>query len=119
MSPSRAPRAAFAWWGATACWFLGSLLGGRGSPVEAAVPLPVAVLAYVVCAGLWALLVHGVYRGVKGTRVALAVVGALGIVDLVVQLARDVATRSFVHGAFFLAALVLSGAGFVLLLRRR
>ncbi|WP_290057814.1 hypothetical protein [Amycolatopsis solani] len=112
-----APRAAFAWWGATACWFLGTLLGGRRTPVEAAVPPPVAVLAYVVCAGLWALLVYGVYRGVKGTRTALAIVGALGIVDLVVQLVGDVVTRAYGHGAFFLAALVLSGAGFVLLFK--
>lgn len=113
------PRAAFAWWGATACWLLGSLLGGRRTAVEAAVPLPVAILAYVVCAGLFALLVHGVYRGVRGTRVALAIVGALGIVDLVVQLFGDAVTGAVLHGAFFLAALVLSGAGFVLLLRRR
>ena len=77
------------------------------------------MLAYVLCEGLWALLVHGVYRGLRGTWGALVVVGALGIVDLVVQLVRDVATRSFVHGAFFLAALVLSAAGYVLLLRRR
>jgi len=112
-----ASRAAFAWWGATACWLLGSLLGGRRTPVEAALPIPVAVLAYVLCAGLFALLVYGVHRGVKGMRTALAVVGALGIVDLVVQLVGDVVTRSYGHGAFFLAALVLSGAGFVLLFR--
>lgn len=74
------PLATLAWWGATACWLLGSLLGGPRTAVEAAVPLPVAILAYVVCAGLWALLVYG---------------------------------------AFFLAALVLSAAGEVLLLRRR
>jgi hypothetical protein len=54
MPPTPAPRAAFAWWGAPACWFLGSLPGGRRTAVEAAVPLPVALLAYVVCAGLWA-----------------------------------------------------------------
>ncbi|WP_329055911.1 hypothetical protein OG738_20005 [Amycolatopsis sp. NBC_01488] len=113
------PRAAFAWWGATACWFLGSLLGGRRSAVEAAVPLPVAILAYVVGAGLWALLVYGGYRGVKGTRAALAIVGSLGIVDLVVQLFGDVAMGAVLHGAFFLAALLLSAAGFVLLLNRR
>lgn len=113
------PRAAFAWWGATACWFLGSLLGGRRTAVEAALPLPVAVLAYVVCAGLWALLVYGAYRGVKGTRTALAVVGALGVVDLVVQLFGDLATGAVLHGAFFLAALVLAGAGYVLLFKPR
>lgn len=113
------PRAAFAWWGATACWCLGSLLGGRRTAVEAAVPVPVAVLAYVVCAGLFALLVYGVHRGVAGTRVALLVVGALGVVDLVLQLAGDLAAGAVLHGAFFLAALLLSVAGFVLLLRRR
>jgi hypothetical protein len=119
MSPTRAPRAAFAWWGATACWLLGSLLGGRRTAVEAAVPLPVALLAYVVCAGLWALLVYGVYRGVDGTRVALAIAGVFGVADLVLQLAGDVTAGAVVHGAFFLAALVLSAAGYVLLLRRR
>ena len=119
MTPTRAPRAAFAWWGATACWLLGSLLGGRRTAVEAAVPLPVAILAYVVCAGLWALLVLGVYRGVKGTRVALAIVGAFGVVDLVLQLFADIAVGALLHGAFFLAALVLSAAGYVLLFRPR
>ncbi|VVJ16054.1 Uncharacterised protein [Amycolatopsis camponoti] len=119
MSPTRAPRAAFAWWGATACWFLGSLLGGRRTAVEAAVPLPVAILAYAVCAGLWAALTYGVYRGVKGTRVALAVVGALGVADLVLQLFADIAVGAVLHGAFFLAALLLSAAGFVLLFRPR
>jgi hypothetical protein len=119
MSPTRAPRAAFAWWGATACWFLGSLAGGRRTAVEAAVPLPVALLAYVVCAGLWALLVLGVYRGVRGTRVALALIGVLGVADLVLQLSSDVTAGAVVHGAFFLAALVLSVAGYALLLRRR
>ena len=112
-------RAAFSWWGATACWFLGSLLGGRRTAVEAAVPFPVAILTYVVCAGLWALLVYGAYREVRGTRVALAIAGALGIVELVVQLFGDVAMGAALHGGFFLAALVLSGAGYVLLFRPR
>ncbi|SEF26201.1 hypothetical protein SAMN05421837_103127 [Amycolatopsis pretoriensis] len=113
------PRAALAWWGATACWFLGSLLGGRRTPAEAAVPLPVAILAYVVGAGLFALLGYGVHRGVKGTRVASAIVGGLGIVVLVRQLAEDLATGAVVHGAFFLAALLLAATAVVLLLRRR
>ncbi|MGW4519471.1 hypothetical protein [Amycolatopsis sp. NPDC004378] len=109
------PRAAFAWWGATACWFAGSLLGGRRTPVEAAVPLPVAVLVYVLGAGLWALLVYGLHRGVKGARTTLAVVGVLGIADLVVQLVADFALGAGLHGGFFLAALVLSLAGYVLM----
>jgi hypothetical protein len=120
MSATPAPRAALAWWGATACWFLGTLAGrltGSHTDVTGAVPLPVAVLVYAVCAGLFALLVHGVHRGVNGTRLALGIAGALGIVDLVVQLVGDAVTGNAVHGAFFLAALVLSGAGFVLLFR--
>jgi hypothetical protein len=121
MAASPAPSAAFAWWGATACWFLGTLAGrltGRHPAITGAVPLPVAVLVFALCAGLWALLVHGVYRGVGGARPALAVVGALGVVDLVVQLVGDVVARDAVHGGFFLAALVLSGAGFTLLFRQ-
>ncbi|WP_410674875.1 hypothetical protein [Amycolatopsis sp. cmx-4-68] len=118
MSPTRAPRAALAWWGATACWFLGSLLG-RPAPAEAAVPGPVAVLAFTVAAGLFALLVYGVHRGVRGTRVALGVAGALGIADLVLQLARDAGEHDYVHGAFFLAALVLAVTGLVLLVKGR
>lgn len=120
MSATPAPRAALAWWGATACWFLGTLAGrlaGRETAVTGAVPLPVAVLLFAGCAGLWALLVYGVYRGVKGTRVALGIAGALGIVDLVVQLVGDAVTGNAVHGGFFLAALALSGAGFVLMFR--
>ncbi|MEV7092533.1 hypothetical protein AB0M80_06780 [Amycolatopsis sp. NPDC051045] len=122
MAASPAPSAAFAWWGATACWFLGTLAGrlaGSHPAIAGAVPLPVAVLVFAGCAGLWALLVHGVYRGVRGARPALAVIGALGIVDLVVQLFGDVVARDAVHGGFFLAALVLSGAGFTLLFRHR
>jgi hypothetical protein len=117
-----APSAAYAWWGATACWFLGTLAGrltGRHSVITAAVPLPVAVLVFAGCAGLWAVLVFGAYRGVGGARPVLAVAGALGIVDLVVQLFGDVVARDAVHGGFFLAALVLSGAGFTLMFRSR
>jgi hypothetical protein len=117
-----APRAALAWWGATACWFLGSVLGrlvGHPAAAEAAVPLPVALLAYVVVTGLWAVLVFGVHRGVTAAHVTLAVAGALGVADLVLQLAGDVAASDFLHGGFFLAALVLSVVGYVLLLKRR
>jgi hypothetical protein len=122
MSRTPAPRAALAWWGATACWFLGSVLSrvlGRPTELEAAVPVPVALLAYVLVTALWATLVHGVHRGVPAAHVTLAVVGALGVVDLVLQLAGDVVASDFLHGAFFLAALVLSVVGYVLLLKRR
>ncbi len=114
--------AAFAWWGATACWFVGTLAGrltGRRGEITAAVPLPVALLVFVVCAGLWAVLVFAAYRGVGGARAVLAVAGGLGVVDLVVQLVGDIATRNFGHGGFFLAALVLSGAGLTLMFRSR
>ncbi|MEV6828999.1 hypothetical protein [Amycolatopsis sp. NPDC051102] len=114
--------AARAWWGAAVCWFLGTLAGrltGSHTAITGAVPLPVAVLLSAVCAGLWALLVYAAYRGSKGARPALAVAGGLGIVDLVVQLVGDVVTRNFVHGGFFLVALVLSGAGFTLMFRPR
>ncbi|WP_206791750.1 hypothetical protein [Amycolatopsis sp. MtRt-6] len=114
--------AALAWWGATACWFLGTLAGrltGSHTAITGAVPLPVAVLVFALCAGLWALLVHGAYRGLRGARVVLAVVGGLGIVGLVAQLVGDVVTRNVVHGGLFLAALVLSGAGFTVMFRDR
>jgi hypothetical protein len=122
MAASPAPSAAFAWWGATACWFFGTLAGrlaGSHAAVTGAVPLPVAVLVFAVCAGLWAALVLGVHRGARGARPALAVAGGLGIVNLVAQLVGDVVARDAVHGGFFLAALVLSGAGFTLLFRHR
>ncbi|MEU4246251.1 hypothetical protein AB0F15_02455 [Amycolatopsis sp. NPDC026612] len=114
--------AAFAWWGATVCWFLGTVAGrltGRHQEITAAVPLPVALLVFAVCAGLWAVLVFAAHRGVGGARAVLAVAGGLGLVDLVVQLVGDVVTRNLVHGGFFLAALVLSGAGFTLMFRSR
>ncbi|MFB9682573.1 hypothetical protein [Amycolatopsis plumensis] len=114
--------AALAWWGATACWFLGTLAGrltGHRSEVTGAVPLPVAVLVFAVCAGAFALLVHAARRGVKGAHPALAVAGGLGVVDLVIQLVGDVVARDFGHGGLFLAALVCSGAGFRLMFRSR
>lgn len=117
-----APSAALAWWGATACWFLGTLavrLTGGHPALTGAFPLPVAVLVFAGCAGLWASLVYAAYRGLRGARPALAVAGGLGIVDLVVQLVGDVVTRELVHGGFFLAALVLSGAGFTRMFRDR
>jgi hypothetical protein len=112
--------AALAWWGATACWFLGTLAGrltGSHTALTGAVPLPVALLVFGVCAGLWAALVHAAYRGLKGARPALAVLGGLGVVDLAVQLVGDVMARDLVHGGLFLAALVLSAAGFTLMFR--
>ncbi|WP_410568160.1 hypothetical protein [Amycolatopsis sp. cmx-4-61] len=112
---------ALAWWGAAACWFLGTLAGrltGSHTAITGVLPLPVAVFLFAVCAGLWALLVYAAHRGLRGARTGLAVAGGLGIVDLVVQLVGDVVTRNYVHGGFFLAALVLSGAGFTLLFRR-
>lgn len=114
--------AALAWWGAAACWFLGTLAGrltGSHTAITGAVPLPVAVLLFAGCAGLWALLVLAACRGVKGARPVLAVAGGLGIVDLVVQLVGDVVTRNLVHGTCFLAALLLSGAGFTRMFRPR
>ncbi|MET8849252.1 hypothetical protein [Amycolatopsis sp. NPDC004625] len=114
--------AALAWWGATACWFLGTLAGrltGSHTAITGAIPFPVAVLLFAGCAGLWALLVLAARRGLKGARPVLAVAGGLGIVDLVVQLVGDVVTRNPVHGGLFLAALVLSGAGFTLMFRPR
>ncbi|WP_326943991.1 hypothetical protein OG439_29160 [Amycolatopsis sp. NBC_01307] len=132
-------RAAFAWWGATACWFLGSLLGrllgGHATPGAGAggtgerdallattLPTPVAVLAFVVAAGLWASLVYGVFRGTGWARVVLAIAGALGILDVVLQLftlfaasARD--TGDLVRGLAFLLVLGLSMAGFALMFR--
>ncbi|MEV4055027.1 hypothetical protein AB0J55_27830 [Amycolatopsis sp. NPDC049688] len=113
---------ALAWWGAAACWFLGTLAGrltGSRAELTGGIPLPVAVLLFAVCAGLWALLVFAAHRGLPGARLVLAVAGGLGIVDLVVQLVGDVVTGNFVHGAFFLAALVLAGTGFTLLFRPR
>lgn len=117
-----AQSAALAWWGATACWFLGTLAGrltGRHTEITGAVPLPVAVFVFAVCAGLFALLVHAAHRGLKGARPALAVIGGLGVVDLVAQLAGDVLARDLLHGGLFLAALVLSGAGFTRMFRPR
>jgi hypothetical protein len=132
-------RAAFAWWGATACWFLGSLLGrvlgGHATPgagtggtgerdalLAATLPTPVAVLAFVLAAGLWASLVYGVHRGAGWARVVLAIAGAVGIFDLVLQLfalvassARD--TGDVVRGLAFLLVLGLSMAGFTLMFR--
>ncbi|MDX3191422.1 hypothetical protein PV458_23685 [Streptomyces sp. MN03-5084-2B] len=114
--------AALAWWGATACWFLGTLAGrltGSHTALTGAVPLPVALLVFAVCAGLWAALVHAAYRGLKGARPALAAAGALGVVNVAVQLIADFAARDVGHGALFLAALVLSVAGFGLMFRNR
>jgi hypothetical protein len=137
--PAPVRRAAFAWWGATACWFLGSLLGrsqgGRATPglgaggtgerdalLAATLPTPVAVLAFVVAAGLWALLVYGVYRGAGWARVVLAIAGALGVLDMVLQLfalfassARD--TGDLLRGLAFLVVLGLAMAGFTLMFR--
>jgi branched-subunit amino acid ABC-type transport system permease component len=119
-------RAAFAWWGATACWFLGSLLGRllgeRDALPATSLPTPVAVLAFVIAGGLWASLVYGVYRGARWARVVLAIVGTLGVLDLVLQLftlfassARD--TGDLVRGLAFLLSLGLSLAGFTLMFR--
>lgn len=130
-------RAAFAWWGAAACWFAGSLLGtllgghvvagiGTGSALSRTardvLPVPVAALVFVVLAGLWALLVHAMYRGAGWARILLAVVGALGILNVVLSLfaaftATGRNTGDVVQELFFLAALVLSMAGFVLMFR--
>ncbi|WP_328449837.1 MULTISPECIES: hypothetical protein [unclassified Amycolatopsis] len=132
-------RAAVAWWGATACWFLGSLLGhlngGHATPglgaggtgerdalLAATLPTPVAVLAFVIAAGLWASLVYGVYRGAGWARVVLAIAGALGILDVVLQLFALVASSArdpgdLLRGLAFLIALGLAMAGFTLMFR--
>jgi hypothetical protein len=126
-------RAAFAWWGATACWFLGSLLGtllgghvaagtGVSRTTRDVLPTPVAVLVFVVLAGLWALLVHGMYRGAGWARIVLAVAGALGILNVVARLfvaftATGQNTGDVVQVLLFVVALGLSMAGFVLMFR--
>jgi hypothetical protein len=140
-------RAAFAWWGATACWFLGSLLSqvlgghvassfrlttaqpvpaGDGSvltrTVESPIPTAVAVLAFLICGGLWALLVYGVYRGAGWARVLLAVLGVLGVLNVLLQLIAAVTAPGrnagdLLHGLFFLGVLGLSVTGLVLMFR--
>jgi len=145
--PATVRLAAFAWWGAVACWFLGSLLsqllGGHVAgtvrftssrsvrlpdgtvltqSTNSLLPTPVAVVAFLVLGGLWALLVYGVYRGVNWTRILLAVLGALGTLNVLVQLLSALTTEEQNTGdilqvVFFLAVVVLSITGFVRMFR--
>jgi hypothetical protein len=94
----------------------------RAAFAATSLPTPVAVLAFVIAGGLWASLVYGVYRGARWARVVLAIVGTLGVLDLVLQLftlfassARD--TGDLVRGLAFLLSLGLSLAGFTLMFR--
>lgn len=142
--PAPVRRAAFAWWGAVACWFLGSLLSqlldstlfrftmsesvpaSDGSVVTRTVqgPLPtdIAVLTFLLPGALWALLVYGVYRGASWARKVLAIAGVLGILNVVIQLvvlagADPMRGGDLAHLGFFLGALGLSITGFVLMYR--
>ena len=123
--PEPVRRAAFAWWGAVACWFLGSLLSQlMDSTRMTPGPLPtdIAVLTFLLPGALWALLVYGMFRGAGWARTALAIAGVLGILNLVIQLlvlagADPMRGGDLAHLVFFLGALVLSVAGFVLMYR--
>ncbi|MFJ7216310.1 hypothetical protein [Amycolatopsis sp. NPDC098790] len=145
--PATVRQAAFAWWGAVGCWFLGAslsqLLGGHvgGSfrftswrsvelpdgtvltqTSESLLPTPVAVVAFLVLGGLWALLVYGVYCGAKWTRIMLAVIGALGIANVLIQLvgaldAPEQNTGDVLQALFFIGVLVLSIFGYVRMFR--
>jgi|1185.fasta_scaffold522000_1 hypothetical protein len=142
--PATVRRAAFAWWGAVACWFLGSLLSqlldstlfrftisesvwdGAGTVVtrttQGPLPTEVAVVTFLLPGALWALLVYGMYRGAVWARKLLAISGVLGILNVVIQLlvlagADPMQSGDLAHLAFYLGALVLSIAGFVLMYR--
>ncbi|MGK3208751.1 hypothetical protein [Amycolatopsis sp. MEPSY49] len=142
--PEPVRRAAFAWWGAVGCWFLGSLLSqlldstlfrfttsesvsaGDGTVVTRTVqgPLPteIAVLTFLLPGALWALLVYGVYRGAGWARKLLAICGVLGILNVVIQLialagADPMRSGDVTHLVFFLGTLGLSITGFVLMYR--
>jgi hypothetical protein len=145
--PAAVRQAAFAWWGAVVCWFLGSLLsqvlGGHVAgtirftssrsvrladgtvltqSTQSLLPTPVAVVAFVVLGGLWALLVYGVYRGAGWARIVLAILGALGVLNVLIQLLSALTTPEqntgdILQAVFFLAVLALSIAGFVRMFR--
>jgi hypothetical protein len=145
--PATVRNATRAWWAATVCWFLGSVLSqaldghvsssfqfttsrsvqnGDGSVLTqttaSPLPLAVSIVAFLIFAGLWALLVYGMYRGANWARIVLAVVGVLGILNLVLQViaaltAEGLNAGDLLHGLFFLAALGLSIAGYVLMFR--
>lgn len=146
--PEPVKRAALAWWAAVTCWFLGSLLsqllGGHVAgnlrftssrsvrvddstvltqSTDNLLPTPVAVVAFVIFGGLWALLVYAMYRGQGWARVTLGVLGALGILNVLLQLLAALTTPQQNTGdilqvVFFLAVVVLSISGFVLMFRR-
>jgi FtsH-binding integral membrane protein len=142
--PAPVQRAAFAWWGAVACWFLGSLLSqvldgnlfqfttfrsvrlGDGTVVtrttEGPLPVGVAVVTFLLLGALWALLVYGMYRGAGWARTLLAIFGVLGILNVVLQLimlttADPMNGGNIAHLVFYLGVLGLSIAGFFLMFR--
>jgi hypothetical protein len=142
--PREVRRAAFAWWAAVACWFLGSLssqvLGGNvlrfttfrsvrtgdgtvvTSATEGPLPAGIAVVTFLVLGALWALLVYGMYRGARWARILLAILGVLGILNVVLQLiavagADGMNGGDLAHLLFFLGTLVLSITGFVLMFK--
>jgi len=142
--PAPVQRAAFAWWGAVVCYFLGSLLSqvlggnlfqftthqsvrlGDGTVVtrttEGPLPLGAALVPLLLLGALWALLVYGMYRGAGWARSLLAIFGVLGILNVVVQLiglatADPMNGGDIAHLLFYLGVLVLSIAGFVLMYR--
>lgn len=134
--PEPVGRAALAWWGAVVCWFLGSLLsrltGGhvagniRFTSARAGddlLPAPIAVIAFVILAGLWALLVYGMFRGANWARILLSGLGVVGIVNVLIQMLAALTTPEqntgdILQAVFFLAVVGLSIAGFVLMFRR-
>ncbi|MCR6485808.1 hypothetical protein M8542_23565 [Amycolatopsis sp. OK19-0408] len=142
--PEPVRRAAFAWWGAVVCWFLGSLLSqlldstlfrftmtesgsaGDGSVVtrttQGPLPADIAVVTFLLLGGLWALLVHGMYRGAGWARRLLAIAGVLGVLNVVIQLlvlasADPMRSGDIAHLVFFLGTLGLSITGWVLMYR--
>ncbi|WP_372664312.1 hypothetical protein [Amycolatopsis kentuckyensis] len=123
--PEPVRRAAFAWWGGVACWFLGSLLSQLLDSTRMApgpLPVDIAVLTFLLPGALWALLVYGMYRGAGWARKVLAIAGVLGIFNVVFQLlwlatADPMLGGDVAHLGFFLAALGLSITGFVLMYR--
>ncbi|MFJ9780335.1 hypothetical protein ACIRSS_12170 [Amycolatopsis sp. NPDC101161] len=145
--PATVRLAAFAWWGAVLCWFLGALLsqllGGHvaGSfrftssrsvrlddgtvltqSTQSLLPTPVAAVAFLILGGLWALLVYGVFRGANWARILLAVLGALGIANVSLQLiaaldAPGQNTGDILQVLFFIGVLVLSIFGYVRMFR--
>ncbi|WIV61599.1 hypothetical protein [Amycolatopsis nalaikhensis] len=88
----------------------------------APLPVGVAVFTFLLLGGLWALLVFGMYHGASWARALLAVFAVLGTFVVVGQLiglaAQDEMNGGdLAHLVFFLATLVLTIAGWVLMYR--